>query len=118
VYRYDPAVEDLDGSWQLPEPVSSPALRRSGGAVVALASGVATLDLVGGEVSEPVRVEAGLPTRLNDGKAPGRVLAGLREVVGHVGAVVPDPEVRIGEGLGVVVVDGDVRRHLRPSGVR
>jgi sugar lactone lactonase YvrE len=72
VHRYDPATAAVDGTWPLPEPVGSMALRRDGGAVVALASGFATLDLVSGRVVPVVAVEEGLPTRLNDGKAsPG-----------------------------------------------
>lgn len=66
-------------SWDMPDPIGSMALRRSGGAVVALATGFHFLDFNTGDTQLIVNPEAARPNnRLNDGKvdARGRFLVG------------------------------------------
>lgn len=104
VDSYGPALHraDLRGTdrrtWPLPEPVGSFALRRGGGAVLALRSGFFALDLESGAVErigDPVQGD--LTARLNDGKTDrqGRFLAGSmdfeeRAPVGRLYRLDPD----------------------------
>lgn len=82
---YAPAVHSADlamsdrRSWPMPEPIGSMALRKEGGALVALRSGFAFLDFDTGEVTPFHRTHDGVLTpRLNDGKTDrqGRFIAG------------------------------------------
>ncbi len=82
---YGPAIHSCDPSggdrqsWSLPEPIGSMALRRHGGAVVALRSGFFLLDFESGALRMLENCHPGeLRTRLNDGKTDrrGRFLAG------------------------------------------
>jgi sugar lactone lactonase YvrE len=69
-------------TWRLPSEVGSMALRRGGGAVVALRSGFHLLDLETGAVTLLIDPEADRPTnRFNDGKCDrqGRFWAGTLE---------------------------------------
>jgi L-arabinonolactonase len=84
-----PAVHACDAAggsrrtWRLPEPVGSLALRRGGGAVVALKSGFHFLDFASGEVSRIREPDPGMPRiRMNDGKVDrrGRFVAGYMDV--------------------------------------
>jgi len=66
-------------SWQLPEEIGSIALRKGGGAVLALRSGFHLMDFDTGEVTRVKETHPGeLRPRLNDGKVDrqGRFLAG------------------------------------------
>ena len=66
-------------AWDLPEAIGSLALRRDGGAVVALASGFHFLDFNTGDTQLIAKTAADKPhTRLNDGKvdARGRFMVG------------------------------------------
>src|SRR4029079_6821977 len=68
VLRWDPASGDHRG-WQLPDIVGSMALRERGGAVVALATGVHTLDFTTGEVAPLALIDPPDPeVQLADGK--------------------------------------------------
>ncbi|WP_416357682.1 SMP-30/gluconolactonase/LRE family protein [Aureimonas phyllosphaerae] len=101
---YGPAVFSCraDGSdhrrWTVPEPIGSLALRRDGGAVVALRSGFHALDFATGKVSLIAATHPGdLRPRLNDGKVDrqGRFLAGSmdfeeRDGVGKLFRLDPD----------------------------
>ncbi|MGF7158800.1 sugar lactone lactonase YvrE [Rhodoligotrophos appendicifer] len=82
---YAPAIYSMDASggdrrkWPVPEPIGSMALRRQGGAVLALRSGFNFLDFDSGEVTRINETQPGeLRPRLNDGKvdARGRFIAG------------------------------------------
>lgn len=69
-------------SWALPEPIGSLALRKPGGAVLALKSGFHLLDFKTGEVSRIVEPDPGKPRiRMNDGKVDrrGRFVAGYMD---------------------------------------
>jgi sugar lactone lactonase YvrE len=66
VFRWDPASADLE-RWDLPDIVGSMALREGGGAIVALASGVHSLDLATGDVAS-MTVNADPEVQLADGK--------------------------------------------------
>jgi sugar lactone lactonase YvrE len=66
-------------TWNLPEPIGSFVLRRSGGAVLALRSGFFSFDFTNGEAKRICETQPGeLRPRLNDGKADrqGRFVAG------------------------------------------
>jgi L-arabinonolactonase len=81
---YGPAIHRLEPSgvkktWTLPEPIGSFALRRNGGAVLALRSGFFTFDFATGKVELIHETQPGeLRPRLNDGKVDrqGRFIAG------------------------------------------
>jgi L-arabinonolactonase len=69
-------------SWALPEPIGSLALRKRGGAVLALKSGFHLFDFKTGEVSRIVEPDPGKPRiRMNDGKVDrrGRFVAGYMD---------------------------------------
>jgi len=66
VLRWDPASSDT-ASWGLPDIVGSMALREGGGAIVALGSGVHSLDFESGEVAS-MTVNADPEVQLADGK--------------------------------------------------
>jgi sugar lactone lactonase YvrE len=81
VHRLDDASDEVT-TWRLPSEVGSLALRRGGGAVVALRSGFHLLDLDTGEVTLLCDPEADLPAnRFNDGKCDrqGRFWAGTMD---------------------------------------
>jgi len=66
VFRWDPASNDLK-SWDVPDIIGSMALRESGGAIVALGSGVHSLDFATGEVAS-IAVGFDPEVQLADGK--------------------------------------------------
>src|SRR5712675_2832982 len=71
-------------AWDMPEPIGSMALRRSGGAVVSLAKGFHFLDFRTGDVELIVDPEPGRTNnRLNDGKVDrrGRFIAGSMDTM-------------------------------------
>lgn len=101
---YGPAVFSCDARggdrrrWPVPEPIGSLALRRDGGAVLALRSGFHSLDFSTGTVERIATTHSGeLRPRLNDGKVDrqGRFLAGSmdfeeRDPVGALFRLDPD----------------------------
>jgi sugar lactone lactonase YvrE len=66
VFRWDPASDDLK-RWEVPDVIGSMALREGGGAIVALGSGVHSLDFATGEVAS-ITVNADPEVQLADGK--------------------------------------------------
>lgn len=77
VFRHRPG--ERPERWALPERIGSMALRRAGGAILALTSGFHALDFASGKVTPFASVGEVHPgTRLNDGKVDraGRFLAG------------------------------------------
>ncbi|MBV8652618.1 MAG: SMP-30/gluconolactonase/LRE family protein, partial [Alphaproteobacteria bacterium] len=109
-----PAVHACDprgGSrrtWTLPEPIGSLALRKEGGAVLALKSGFHFLDFETGEVTRIAEPDPGEPRiRMNDGKVDrhGRFVAGYmdteeRDPLCGLFSLAPD--------LGVVQLDDSI----------
>ncbi len=102
VFRWDPAnSEHL--SWDVPEMIGSMALRKSGGAIVALVSGIYTLDFETGAVEPLALLDPANPdVQLADGKVDraGRFVFGtshraMKEPVG---------------GLYVLDIDGKLRQ--------
>jgi sugar lactone lactonase YvrE len=79
VFRWDPDSGDLQ-RWALPDMVGSMALRESGGAIVALASGVHSLDFATGEVA-PIAANPDAGVQLADGKVDraGRFVFGTSD---------------------------------------
>lgn len=78
VHRLDPATGEVQ-NWGVPAVIGSMSLRESGGAVVALQTGLHFLDLATGDCELVIDPEADLPrTRFNDGKVDrqGRFIAG------------------------------------------
>ena len=72
VFRWDPASGD-HRRWELPDIVGSMALRESGGAIVALGSGVHTLDFGSGAVEPHALLDPPDPSvQLADGKVDRR----------------------------------------------
>lgn len=72
VFRWNPADGDLK-SWDVPDIVGSMALRQSGGAIVALVTGVHTLDFETGAVEPFALMEPANPElQLADGKVDRR----------------------------------------------
>ncbi len=68
VFRWDPATDDLK-TWAVPDIIGSMALREQGGAVVALGTGVHTLDFATGEVAPLALLDPPDPqVQLADGK--------------------------------------------------
>jgi sugar lactone lactonase YvrE len=79
--RLEPASGEIS-RWTLPERICALALRRSGGLIVALASGLAFFDPATGAVERLAAPEAHLPSnRFNDGKCDrrGRFWAGTMD---------------------------------------
>ncbi len=77
---------DADGGnvrdWPVPAPIGALALRRGGGAVVALSTGFHAFDFATGMCTPIIDPEAGNPlTRFNDGKVDrrGRFFAGTMD---------------------------------------
>lgn len=78
IYRLDPANNDFK-SWKVPAAIGSLALRKTGGAVLALETGFHLFDFTTGEATAVTDPEPGdARTRFNDGKvdARGRFVAG------------------------------------------
>jgi len=77
VLRWDPASNDLK-SWDVPDIIGSMALRESGGSIVALGSGVHSLDFATGEVAS-IAVGFDPEVQLADGKVDraGRFVFGI-----------------------------------------
>ncbi|MCB2067801.1 MAG: SMP-30/gluconolactonase/LRE family protein [Erythrobacter sp.] len=72
VFRWDPASNDLK-SWQVPDMIGSMAQREAGGAVVALVSGVHSLDFATGAVTPLALLDPPDPqVQLADGKVDRR----------------------------------------------
>ncbi|MGX7895058.1 SMP-30/gluconolactonase/LRE family protein [Tsuneonella sp. HG222] len=72
VHRWDPAT-DAHRRWDLPDIVGSMALRRGGGAIVALGTGVFTLDFASGALEPHVLLDPPDPeVQLADGKVDRR----------------------------------------------
>ena len=72
VFRWDPASGDLK-SWDVPDTIGSMALREGGGAVLALGSGVHTLDFATGAVGPLALLDPPQPeVQLADGKVDRR----------------------------------------------
>ena len=68
VFRWHPATGSL-GQWDVPDMIGSMALRESGGAIVALVSGIHTLDFASGAVEPLALMEPENPAiQLADGK--------------------------------------------------
>jgi sugar lactone lactonase YvrE len=66
VFRWDPGSGDLK-RWEVPDVIGSMALREGGGAIVALGSGVHSLDFATGEVAS-ITVNTDPEVQLADGK--------------------------------------------------
>ena len=82
VFRCAPDGREVT-TWDVPAKIGSMALRRRGGAIVALQTGFHLLDLASGDCTPIADPEAHLPTtRLNDGKVDrrGRFLAGSMDM--------------------------------------
>jgi sugar lactone lactonase YvrE len=79
VFRWDPDSGDLQ-RWGLPDMVGSMALREGGGAIVALASGVHSLDFATGDVA-PIAANSDPGVQLADGKVDraGRFVFGTSD---------------------------------------
>ena len=107
VFRWDPATSDLK-TWDVPEIIGSMALREQGGAVVALGTGVHTLDFATGAVAQLTLLDPPDPeVQLADGKVDraGRFVFGtshrtMKEPRGGVYS--------LGPGGGLTQLDGDV----------
>ena len=100
LWRLDPASGELK-SWSLPKDVGAMALRKNGGAVLALSDGFYTFDFATGAVELIVSVDDD-PTRarLNDGKCDrmGRFFAGGmddKEELGICGLWRLDPDLSL-----------------------
>jgi L-arabinonolactonase len=95
-------------AWDVPQPIGSIALRRDGGAIVALARGLHFLDLVTGHVElivdpEPDRTN----NRLNDGKVDrqGRFVVGAMDTTERE------------QSAGLYRLDADLTLHRLDSGI-
>ena len=80
VFRWDPASGDLR-RWPVPDIIGSMALREGGGAIVALGSGVHSLDFTTGEVASMAVVNPDPEVQLADGKVDraGRFVFGTSD---------------------------------------
>ena len=78
--RYTPATQAME-RWQMPERISSFALREEGGLIVAFASGIALYDLVTGGIEWIARPDKNPRNRFNEGKCDrrGRFWAGTMD---------------------------------------
>jgi L-arabinonolactonase len=84
IWRHDPASGE-DTSWETPAPVGSFALRKAGGAVVAMGKGFHLFDFDSKQARALAEPEAGRDNvQFNDGKADraGRFLAGTVQTMG------------------------------------
>ncbi|MGL4488936.1 MAG: SMP-30/gluconolactonase/LRE family protein [Rhizobiaceae bacterium] len=95
-------------SWDVPAKIGSMALRRNGGAVVALQTGFHFLDFTTGDVSLIIDPEPEMPnTRLNDGKVDraGRFICGSMDMgesatIGSLYSLAPDLSLqKLDEGI-------------------
>ena len=73
--RYTPATQAVE-RWQMPERISSFALREEGGLIVAFASGIALYDLVTGGIEWIARPDKNPHNRFNEGKCDRRAGSG------------------------------------------
>jgi sugar lactone lactonase YvrE len=97
VFRWDPATDDLK-TWDVPDIIGSMALREQGGAVVALGTGVHTLDFATGAVAPFALLDPPDPeVQLADGKVDraGRFVFGtshrkMKEPRGGLYSLGPD----------------------------
>ena len=80
VFRWDPQSGDLK-HWTVPDIVGSMALREGGGAIVALGSGVHSLDFENGEVASIALIDPDPDVQLADGKVDraGRFVFGTSD---------------------------------------
>jgi sugar lactone lactonase YvrE len=105
LYRLTQATGKVD-IWDMPERISSFALREKGGLVVAFASGLAFYDLDSGRIDWIARPEAHLPgNRFNEGKVDrkGRFWAGSMDdsLANHTAGLYRlDPELSVHKKLG------------------
>jgi sugar lactone lactonase YvrE len=107
VFRWDPATDDLK-TWDVPDIIGSMALREQGGAVVALGTGVHTLDFLTGAVEPLALLDPPDPdVQLADGKVDraGRFVFGtshrtMKEPRGGLFSLGPDRK--------LTQLDGDV----------
>jgi len=78
--RYTPATQAVE-RWQMPERISSFALREEGGLIVPFASGIALYDLVTGGIEWIARPDKNPRNRFNEGKCDrrGRFWAGTMD---------------------------------------
>ncbi len=98
LFRFEPASGALR-EWTLPAPIGCFALTEPGGAVLALASGIARFDFASGAAEPPAHPEPGRPAMLfNDGGVDpaGRLWAGTmhrsyREPAGAIWRFGPEP---------------------------
>jgi L-arabinonolactonase len=89
LWRYDPRDERAT-SWSMPERLSTFALCADAGyLLLGLASRLAFFDLATGQIDHIVEVEAGLNTRVNDGRCDrqGRFVFGTKDEASPVQAV-------------------------------
>jgi sugar lactone lactonase YvrE len=105
LHRLTPATGEVE-TWDMPERISSFALREKGGLVVAFASGLAFLDLPTMAIDWIARPEAHLPgNRFNEGKVDrkGRFWAGTMDdsLASHTAGLYRlDPDLRVTRVLG------------------
>lgn len=105
LHRLTPATGEVE-RWDMPERISSFALREKGGLVVAFASGLAFLDLPTMAIDWIARPEAHLPgNRFNEGKVDrkGRFWAGTMDdsLASHTAGLYRlDPDLRVTRVLG------------------
>lgn len=106
VFRWDPVADRLQ-SWEMPEIIGSMALREQGGAIVALGSGVHTLDFATGAVEPLALLDPADPeVQLADGKVDraGRFVFGTS----HRTMKEPRGGIYSLAGGAVTQLDGDV----------
>ena len=112
VFRCAPDGSEVR-AWEVPGKIGSMALRKDGGAIVSLGSGLHALDFDSGDCTPIADPEAGLPsTRLNDGKVDrqGRFLVGSMDMneddgLGALYRLDPDMSVTKLEG-GIICSNG------------
>ena len=107
VFRWDPVTGDLK-TWDLPDIVGSMALREQGGAIVALGTGVHTLDLVTGAVAPLALLD---PPDAQVQLADGKVDRAGRFVFGTSHRTMKEPRgglYSLGPDAAVTKLDGDV----------
>ena len=112
VFRCAPDGSEVR-AWEVPEKIGSMALRKDGGAIVSLRTGLYALDFDSGDCAPIADPEADLPsTRLNDGKVDrqGRFLVGSMDMneddgLGALYRLDPDMSVTKLEG-GIICSNG------------